>query len=254
MRILGWLVSAVGLAGVVIANGLASLVWVLRRDLRARAGDVLAIPDAGLAAAGTLIEGVSAFLEQVAGGVADIRAKAEVLAADPLPDPAAASALAAAIDEFAAGPYATMRTAYVALRERAITASDALRGPRRAVPVLTASGLLAERLEALDARLRDVDASMTSLAALGAAGLAEPGVAATVSERAARTEERLAGIGELVAEVDAWALDARTRVADADRRAARLLTVGAVAGTLLSLFVAGLNVLLFQQGRRWSGR
>jgi hypothetical protein len=254
MRIIGWLASAVGVVGVVVANGLASLVWVARRDLRARVGDLLALPDAGLEVAGSLIDGLSGFLDDVATGIADIRARSEALAATPVPDPAAAAGLAAAIDEFYGGPYATLRTGYTALRERAISASDALHGLRRGIPVLTPTGPVAERLEALDARLREVDASMTSLAHLGATGLAEPGVAAQVSERAAIAEERLASIGELVAGIDAWALDARERVAGADRRAARALTAGAILGTLLSLFVAGLNVLLFQQGRRWSRR
>ena len=254
MRIIGWLASAAGLVGVVVANGLASLVWVARRDLRERVGDLLSLPDAGLEVAGTLIEGVAGFVGNAAAGIADIRANADALAAAPVPDPVAAADLAAAIDEFFQGPYATMRTSYAVLRERAINTGDALHGLRRAVPVLTPSGPLAERLEALDARLQEIDASMTSLAQLGAAGLAEPGVAAQVSERAATAGERLASIGELVAGVDAWALDARERVAGADRRAARLLTAGAIVGTLLSLFVAALNVLLFQQGRRWSGR
>ena len=89
---------------------------------------------------------------------------------------------------------------------------------------------------------------------MGPAGLAEPGVAATVSERAAAAEERVRAIGATVAEVEIWLQDSRDRVAEADRRTSRILTVGAVAGTALSLFVAWLNVLLFQQGRRWSRR
>ncbi len=46
----------------------------------------------------------------------------------------------------------------------------------------------------------------------------------------------------------------RERVAAADRKSAILLTGGAAIGTALCLFVSWLNVLLFQQGRRWSSR
>jgi hypothetical protein len=254
MRFVGWLASALGLVGIVVCNGLASLVWVLRRDLRARAGDLMAVPDAGLEVAITLTDGVSGWLVDVLGRIADIRARADDLVAAPVVDPVAANDLAAAIDEFIGGPYATMRAAYTGLRERAIAVSEALRGVGRAVPVLAISGVVAERLQAIDASLVEVDESMTALAQAGPAGLSEPGVAAAVSERAAFAEERFGAIAELVTDVEAWLHDTRDRVVEADRRTARLLTVGAVAGTILSLFAAGLNVLLFQQGRRWSRR
>ena len=254
MRFVGWLASALGLIGIVVCNGLASLVWVLRRDLQARAGDLLAVPDAGLEVAITLTDGVSGWLGDVVAHIADIRARADELVAAPVVDPVAANDLATAIDDFINGPYATMRSAYTGLRERAMAVSEALRGVGRAVPGLALSGVAAERLQAIDTRLAEVDASMTALAQADPAGLSEPGVAATVSERAALAEERFGAIAELVTDVEAWLRDTRDRVVDADRRTARLLTVGAVAGTILSLFVAGLNVLLFQQGRRWSRR
>ena len=95
---------------------------------------------------------------------------------------------------------------------------------------------------------------MTRLGGLGPTGLAEPGVAATVAERAVVAKEHLQVIGELVAEVETWLDASRDRVAGADRRAARYLTAGAAVGTVLTFFVAWLNVLLFQQGRRWSRR
>jgi len=43
-------------------------------------------------------------------------------------------------------------------------------------------------------------------------------------------------------------------VVEADRRAVRALTIVAMVGTALTLLAAGLNVLLIQQGRRWSRR
>jgi hypothetical protein len=75
-----------------------------------------------------------------------------------------------------------------------------------------------------------------------------------VSERAAAAEERIQAITATVAEVDTWLESGRERVAAADRRSAIVLTGGAAIGTGLCLFVAWLNVLLFQQGRRWSRR
>ncbi len=204
MRIVGWLASAVGLIGVVVFNGLAPLTWVVRRDLRGRARDLLAIPDMGLEAAGALTGAATGWLGEASEGIANIRAKADELVRAPVIDAAAATDLATAVDAFAAGPYARLRALYAGLRERALAAGDAIRGIGRAVPVLAVAGVVADRLEEIDARLLEIDATVTSLAALGPAGLAEPGVAATVSERAAAAQERIDAIGASVAEIDAW--------------------------------------------------
>jgi len=131
---------------------------------------------------------------------------------------------------------------------------DTLRGIGRAVPGLAIAGAIADQLEAIDARMQGIDASMTSLAQMGSTGLAEPGVAATVSQRAVIASEHVQAIGQVLTDVETWLQDSRDRVIAADRRAARALTVGALVGTAGTLYVALLNVLLFQQGRRWSRR
>jgi hypothetical protein len=254
MRVLGWMTSAMGVIGVVACNGLVPLLWVLRSNLRARARDLLAVPNAGLETAGMLTDNVANWLEDAAGRIDDIKAKADDLARAPDVDAAAAIDLATAIDGFITGPYATLRTVYSGLRERTLAVGDLLAGVARAVPVLAITGAVAERLQAVDARMQEIDASMTSLGRLGPTGLAEPGVAATVAERAVVAEEHVRVIGELLAEVETWLHASRDRVAEADRRSARYLTAGAVVGTALTFFVAWLNVLLFQQGRRWSRR
>lgn len=252
MRVLGWIASAVGVIGVVACNGLVPLLWVMRSNLRARARDLLAVPNAGLETAGMLTDNVANWLEDAAGRIDDIKAKADDLARAPDVDAAAATDLATAIDEFITGPYATLRTVYSGLRERTQAAGDLLAGVAKVVPVLAITGAVAERLEAIDARMQEIDASMTGLGRLGPTGLAEPGVAATVAARAVVAKEHVQVIGELLAEVEAWLGASRDRVAEAERRTARYLTAGTVVGTALTFFVAWLNVLLFQQGRRWS--
>jgi hypothetical protein len=254
MRILGWMASAVGLFGVVACNALAPLFWVLRADLRSRSRALLAVPKVGLEAAATLTDTAASWLDDASDHIGAIRAKADALSQAPVVDPAATAELATAIDAFLDGPYASLRTVYAGLRERAVAASGVLDGIRGAVPGLAIVGVVADRLEAIDARMLEIDATMTRLGSMDAAGLTAPGVAATISERAANAGEHLQTIGELVTEVEAWLQESRDRVDAADRRTGRLLTAGAIVGTVFSLFVAGLNVLLFQQGRRWSRR
>ncbi len=253
MRILGWLVSAVGIIGVVICNGLAPLAWVLRSNLRARASDLLAVPDTGLGIAIAVTDSAADWLGEASSSIGVIHARADQLAAGPVTDEAAAG-LAAAIDEFLKGPYGTLSTVYAGLRERALAVGDALQSMGRAVPVLSITTVVTDRLQAIDARMLEIETAMTTLGQMGPADLAQPGVAATVAARAAGAEEHIAVIGELVAEVEAWLHESRDRVAEADRRTGRALTLGAVAATAVAFFVAGLNLLLFQQGRRWSRR
>ena len=45
---LGRMASSLGVVGAIICNGLTPLFWVLRSNSRARARDLLAVPDAGL--------------------------------------------------------------------------------------------------------------------------------------------------------------------------------------------------------------
>ena len=254
MRVLGWMTSAVGVVGVVACNGLVPLLWVLRSNLRSRAEDLLAVPNAGLEAVGLLTDNVANWLDDAAGRIDDIKSKADELATAPVVDAAAAIDLATAIDGFIAGPYTTLRTVYSGLRERTQAVGDLLAGVAKAVPVLAITDGLAERLQTLDARMQEIDALVTRLGGLEPMGLAEPGVAATVAERAVVAKDRVQAIGGLLSGVETWLDASRERVAEADRRVARYLTAGAVVGTVLTFFVAWLNVLLFQQGRRWSRR
>jgi len=254
MRLLGWLASAMGLAGIIVSNGLASLIWALKFNLQGRAHHLIAVPDTGLERAIALAETAASRLVDVSGQIGDIGAKADALASAPVADAAAATDLASAIDGFISGPYADFRATYVALRERASTISETLRGLGSAIPTLTLPSVVLERLQAIDTRLEEIDASMTSLAGAGADGLSRPDVAARVSEGAGAARERIDTLAELVTDLGGRMQETRERLAERDRRIARLLTASALAGSILSLFIAGLNVLLFQQGRRWSRR
>jgi hypothetical protein len=254
MRLVGWLASAVGLTGIIVSNGLASLIWALKFNLQGRAHDLIAVPDVGLERAIELTGSVVSGLAAASGQIGDIKVKAAALASAPVADAAAATDLATAIDGFTRGPYANFRATYSLLRERASNIVEALRGLGRAIPTLTLPGVVVERLETIDARLEEIDASMTSLAGAGAAGLSQPGVAARVAEGAGAAQERIDTLAELVTDLGGRMQEARDRLAERDRRIARLLTAGALAGSILSLCIAGLNVLLFQQGRRWSRR
>ncbi len=254
MRIVGWLASALGVIGIYAGNAVVPVVWILKLNVQGRIHHLLAIPEGGLERAITLTDTVAGRIGDTSGLVGDIKVKADRLAEAPDIDQAAATDLATAISDFVTGPYADMRSVYAMLRERATTVADALEGLSSSIPFLALPSVAVDRLQAIDARLVEFDTAITSLAAAGAAGLSQPGVAARVSERAGNVLEVLATVGEHVTDAGARMKESRERVTEADHRIARRLTAGAAAVTIGSLYVSGLNVLLFKQGRRWSRR
>jgi hypothetical protein len=254
MRIVGWLTSGLGIVGVVVSNGLASVVWLLLFEVRKRTHRLLTIPQQGLERAVELTTSVSSQLTTSSQSVGDILAKADALAKAPKVDAAAAQDLNAAIHAFVSGPYAEMRTGYATLRERAAFIGDVLQGLSGSVPFLALPSIAVERLQALDAKLVQFDASITSLSQAGAEGLAQPGVAARVAERAANVQQVLDTLAELATDIGADLNDSHDRIAATDHRITRRLTAGAAVVSGVSLFLSALNVLLFQQGRRWSRR
>ncbi len=206
MRIMGWLASATGVVGVFVCNALAPLLWVVGSQPALAGEDLMAIPEAGLEAALGLTGEAAGWLADASEGIARIKTRADDLAGATSDAPARADDLAAAIEAFLAGPYATLRTVHASLRDRALAVSDLFEGIGQAVPLLAIADTLAERLRTIDARMQEIDQTMTHLGQLGPAGLAEPGVAATVADRAVAAGERVEAIGALIDEVEAWLL------------------------------------------------
>jgi hypothetical protein len=254
MRILGWLAMTLGVIGIVAGIALAAGAWVVKPDIQARAHALLAAADDGLARATTLTGTVTTELADAEARVGEVKARADELVAAPVVDPAVAASLSTSITDFTGGPYATLRGEYVALRERVSTAGEALRALDDAIPAIDLPGTVSDRLQQVDARLVEIDSAIVALSDAGIQMLSEPGVAARVSERAATAQGRLEAVGAVVTDVEARVEEARERLETTEDRISTLLTAGAGVGTLAGLYLAGLNVLLFQQGRRWSRR
>ena len=253
VRLVGWLASALGLVGIIVGNGLASVVWVIKLNVQARVRDLVALPDGGLDIATTLTQTAASGVTTMTQQVAAVQGAADRLVATP-GDPASAAELTTAIDAFVTGPYAGFRAIYLRLRERAIAVGDAVARLSTSVPIANIPPALVERLAAIDARMVEIDESVSYLSQLGTAGVIDAGAASGISERAARAQETLTNVSSLVGDIDGWLQDARGRLDDRQRRFTRWLNVGTLAASIAGLLFAGLNVLLFQQGRRWSGR
>src|SRR6188768_3212458 len=135
MLLVGWLTSLVGLVGVVVCNGVAAVIWVVKINVQARARDLLALPDGGLEMASTLTEAVSSGIADLSEQIGVIKASADRLQEAPVVDATAAGELAATIDAFVNGQYATLRAVYGRLRERATAVGTALQGLQTSLPI-----------------------------------------------------------------------------------------------------------------------
>jgi len=254
MRILGWLAMALAVVVFVASLGLAAGVWVIKPQIQEPIHDLVTTADGGLAKGIALTDLVSGGLTAASSRVGDVKAKADAIATTSVVDLVAATGLATAVSDFISGPYTTLRTAYASLRERVTNAAETLRALDRFIPAVSIPDTAGERLQAIDAKLVAIDAAVTSLGQAEADGTARPGIASRISEQAASARATLDSIEASVSDVGTRLQDAQGRLATARDRVDLYLFLGAGAGTIFFLYLAGLNILLFQQGRRWSRR
>ena len=253
MRIIGWLAMAL-LSRASSWRSAWPPDWVIRGELQTRVHELVASADAGLARSAALTDVVSGNIAAVSTRVGDVKARADQLVITPADGPIA-TGLATAINDFITGPYTVLRTEYSALRERVTTVGEQLQALDLASPAVTLPGTVIERLQEMDARLQEIDAAVTAVGEATADGVAAPGIASRISERAAEVQQVVTGADEIVSDVAAKIQEElQVRLAAADDNVSTALTVGAGVGLILTFgfYFAGLNVLLFRQGRRWS--
>ena len=155
MRIMGALASAAGVVGVFACNALAPLLWVMGFNLRSRARNLMAIPEAGLEAALGLTGEAAGWLADASEGIARIKTRADDLRGN-LGRPGSSRRPGGSDRGVPAGPYATLRTVHASLRDRALAVSDLFEGIGQAVPLLAIADTLAERLRTIDARMQEM--------------------------------------------------------------------------------------------------
>jgi hypothetical protein len=254
MRVLGWLAMALGVIGFIASLLLATGVWVVKPNFQARVDGLFAQADSGLQRAATLTDNVQARLAEVTGRVDDIKTRTDAFAAAPVLDGTVATAIATTITDFVSGPYANLRSEYAALKERVTNVGESLQALDNAVPAITLPGTARERLQEIDAQFVQIDAQVTAIGEATAEGLPVPGVAARISGLVAQAQTFLTGIVDRVNEVEARLQQTRDRLTSANESIRTGLTLSAAAVTILGLYLAGLHILLFQQGRRWTRR
>ena len=252
MRIIGWLAMALSVVGIVLGIGMAAGIWVIRGELQTRVHELVASADAGLARSAALTDVVSGNIAAVSTRVGDVKARADQLVITPADGPIA-TGLATAINDFITGPYTVLRT-------EILRAAGACHDRRRA-----ASGVGSRDPRGHATRYGDRTAAGDGCPAAGDRRCSDGRRGGDSRwrrrtwhriqeslQRATEVQQVVTGADEIVSDVAAKIQDLRVRLAATDDKVSTALSVGAGVGLIFGLYFAGLNVLLFRQGRRWS--
>jgi len=185
------------------------------------------------------------------GRVDQASTNAMQLGQGPMTDGPVADALRETTDRLA-DEFADMRESLASAREIIVDTRELLDGVRRRFPILPIPELPGDRLQALDQRLRDLNASLTQIRTELST---RQGPVAQLRDRAVATMNKVAtGIGEMtsqVRDVSDRVNDARTSVAATLATVQRGVTVAAIVASLLCLYGVLLNLCLFVVARAW---
>ncbi len=189
-HVLGTAGQVVGVVGIVVCLLLAVGVVLGRGWAVGTMDDVAAAVDAQIAKADPLLTQASVKVGEISGRVSTVADLAAGIAADPSPGGAVADTLRSALASVS-DRYQALRSNYVDLRESVQSVVDRLQTLDRLVPGFTIPQGPVDALAALDARLKEFDAKVTSLITI------EPGqgpvnkAAAAIAQAAGEIDARI---------------------------------------------------------------
>ena len=254
MKVLGWLAMIAAVIAIVVGLVAAVGVWVVKPQLQASAEELVLAADDGLVRAAELLDRVDAGVTVATDAVTKLNATAQSVAANPVLDDATRTQLATDIERFMSGPYADLQGRYAGLKERVESVSRLLVLADRMLPAVELPGTLADTLPDIDAAISRVNETVTGGADLLTETLTGPNASSRIAEQTQRLSDALVVVNDLLPRIDERLVQAQARVAGLKDDLGTWFLAGAGFVTLLGLYLAGLNVLLFQKGREWSRR
>jgi hypothetical protein len=254
MKVLGWLAMIAAVVAIVVGLVAAVGVWVVKPQLQASAEELVLAADDGLVRAAELLDRVDAGVTVATDAVTKLNATAQSVAANPVLDEATRTQLATGIEGFMSGPYADLQGRYAGLKERVESVSRLLVLADRMLPNVELPGNVAETLTDIDAAVTRLNDTVTGGADLLTETLTGPNASSRIAEQTQRLNDALVVVDDLLPRVDERLVQAQERVAGLKDDLGTWFLAGAGLVTILGLYLAGLNVLLFQKGREWSRR
>ena len=247
----GFVAQLVAMAGIVLCLAVILGIWFGRGFIQGGLDDVAATVDSGFERGIAATAAVSERIDAAAARLETIAGDARELAESQRPEATRLVALQARLGQFADG-YREIRTRYGEVRENVAEAMASIQRIARIVPGVEVPEGPGEALEAMDARLQDLDQRISGL---------WPGEPEPADEEASRLADAAAGIRDAVggasSAVDGLSeglASAQARANDGVERIGGLIVIGAAALSIVFVWVLMLNVALWWLGHLYRER
>jgi hypothetical protein len=247
-RRLGAAGQVVGIAGFVLslvlaAGSIAGVFW-----LTGQVNDVAATVDARLAEGQPKLDTLAAKVGEIKSVVDEVVAVADSAAQATAPEDGLLAGLTDRLNGLA-GRYANLRNAYADLREKVTGALSGLQLLERVVPGFSVPQEPIQALQGLDARIQELDGSISGLLDTKFDGSTLRDAAAAVSEKVGKVSSALESVLGLVDEAGVKLAQVRTDVAAAISQLTTVITLAGILMALLFVYVAFLHWVLFRTSR-----
>ena len=250
-RVLGAIGMTLGVIGIVVCLASLAGIWIGRAALNDDLASIVAGLDRRLQRVDTALDELESRLERAQGRVEQGGAIAMQLGRDGAADGPIADALRETADGLV-DTYADVRESYVTVREGVLDAHERLDQVRQRFSRLPIPELPGDRLQALDQRLRDVNASLVQMRT---DLRTREGPVERLRDRTVMAMNNVAaGIGEIASQMNDFGSRVNVVRASLDEVQATVegwVTVGAIVLSLLSLYGVLLNLCLFVVARSW---
>ena len=251
MRFLGWLATILGVIGIIVCLVVAVGVWVVRPPVTDKTHEVAAIVTDGLQQVSDLTAVAADRLTKASDSLGNITSLLDSVAASPLVDTAVGTKVRDLVSGFVEGPYADVHQSVAGLRQRLTSIADVVQKLDAAIPGIELPGVVTSTIDDVDSKLTQLDGTVATINQVAGNGV-------TTSQQVTALSTQVGNIQDVVDAIVPALGTAKTQVAEVQAKVDRVsdrvdgwITWGALGTTILFIYLALLNVLLYKQGRRW---
>jgi hypothetical protein len=156
-----------------------------------------------------------------------------------------------AISNFVEGPYANLKADMSGLREQILSISDVVTQLDAAIPGIELPGVVTGAITDVDARLTSLDSTVQSVNQVAGNGVTTGEQITSLSTQVGEIKSAVDTIVPALGTAKTQIVDAQARLDETSGKIDNTITISAVGVTILFVYLALLNVLLYKQGRRW---
>jgi hypothetical protein len=240
--------QVLGIVGIVVCIALAIGVLLGRGWAVDQVNTAAASVDAQLARVPPLLADADTAVTQVQAKVTVVTDAATAVANAPSVAPALSEAFSSAVAGVSER-YLPLRASYAEMHANVTSALDRLALIDRLVPAIEVPTGPVDTLADLDARVRELDASIMSVLETTSRPTPVRDAAATVATRTSDIATRLDGLHGRISEVDTRLAETRAKVASTADTASTAITGVSLLLVLVLLWIAFLHLVLFRYAR-----